>query len=284
MKKVLFIFLAFSASASAEILIRAPGASPKLYEEYLSRHLEHQSVIASLRSAQKASTEGEPELLTLSDRALGGAQELQSFMLQLRSSKIFSQLAWQFIADFLEAHRAEFKDFKKLEPLLCEALFYSGKELPSSCRWTTLSLDDLKAQWPEAEGLFIENKYFDLKGAVQIPLSTANQWRLVSNTAQTISFWGSFSEMQRRAQPLEYYVQGQCGEFAVQGDLPVFISASIYFSENCIMRWQDQPEIKTDSWYQRNRSWLIPVGAALVGGAAYSLKDKNIVFTKPSFK
>lgn len=286
MKNLILFFLTvgslvLGSPAHAIILLRAPGSSPLLYKEYLNAHPEFQSALEMQQLEYRHNNFGEKELFKLSedkDLKMNSLKELTS---RLRSTNPLSKASWEYLSDFMLSRQEELKKSKvskDYDTLLCEALFYAEKEVPKNCAWMSVSLDELRAQWPEAEAVFIENKYFDLKGQALIPASAGLSWRLVSNTKKEFSFFGSLPELQKQSGVIDNWVDGQCGQFSVNTNSPLILSnAAVFFNTDCVSRIED-PTQSSSSWISRNKSWLIPTGLAVIGAAAYQLKDKNIVF------
>ncbi|MNJ99853.1 hypothetical protein D3C87_176340 [compost metagenome] len=284
---IFFFFIGFlSLKSEAQILVRASGASPQLYQEYLQAHPQQKSYAQHLLTQHMNSTYGERDLFQISEQQNLSMNELKERVLELRSRGPLSKLAWSFLADYLSAHKPllESQNKRSFTDLFCEARFYSEQDGEASCQWMSLSLEDLRRQWPEAHLVVIETKVVELQGQLLLPRSEKLHWLLISDTRKEIHFWGSFEELKRQHLHSDYLVEGSCGQFSTSTDsISLLSSGFVFFSADCVAKFSPETQ-ERKPWLERNKSWVLPLSIIAVGAAAASqLQGKKLVFKDSVF-
>ncbi|MNT04533.1 hypothetical protein D3C72_1391130 [compost metagenome] len=166
---------------------------------------------------------------------------------------------------------------------MCQAQVFTGKNVFMKCNQETISLRSLKSIFPQLETLYVEGRSFSLEDQLALPKTSELHWVLLSNSYKEIHFWGSFEQLRRQQFRFEELVAGSCDSFAMkESNFDLTARGSVFFSSSCIKRASEP--VKEVSWIDKNKYWVIPVGAALVGAAAYQMRDRPMVIDVPSLK
>jgi hypothetical protein len=178
---------------------------------------------------------------------------------------------------------------KQLQNLYCRWALLDGKQDETgsiSCPAQMVDLMKIKNLFPFTSKIMIEDKEFDLRLQLQASALTEGvyNWRILSDSHKALSFHGRFSELLAMSGQPEKLVQGDCDSFTHSlDDLEVLSRGWVFFNENC-KKSLKAPETSTIAkWYEENKSWVVPVGIAVLSAAAYQLRDKKLVITKPHF-
>lgn len=143
-----------------------------------------------------------------------------------------------------------------------------------------LSPSFLKQIRPE-DLVVIDGKVF---GKEQIPEKLtpgSYQWRLISNSHEDFRFQASLSELSTQQIPRQPWVSGTCEDYKLNHkDFSVLAQAQIYFDQNCIVPGL-RPEKTLQTWAQEHKTLMWGLAFIAAGFAAYQLKDKTLVMTKP---
>ena len=279
------LFLSLTSYASG-ILIQAPGSSPIEYQKTLSKTTYLISYSQSRVENYQTNVGQENRLYSAVDEIPFSISRFLQSVRELRSEAPLTSMSWNFLADFLPrveistvlpAQRAAFQD------LICQAQLFTGKNVFSKCNHDTVSLKGLKALFPQLDTLYVEGRIYTLEDQMPLPKTAELHWVLLSNSYKEIHFYGSFEQLRRQEFKFEELVTGTCESFSMkENSFEIATRGSVFFNESCILK-TSQVGIEK-SWMERNKYWLIPVGAAVVGAAAYQMKDRPIVIDAPSFR
>lgn len=204
--------------------------------------------------------------------------ELENFS----SQSILTTADRSYLLDLIEAliNKAATKERERLRRISCQWAALSERNY-DFCKFKMTELKEFRNRVPFAEILVAEDMGLDLKENYHLNIDNqaVYNWRILSSTHQPISFRGSFQELQNQNLKSEALVQGSCDSFNHRiDDIEVISRGQVDFPEGC-RRALNKPETSgMAQWYEKNKSWAIPVGIALLGAVAYQMKDKKIIF------
>jgi len=283
---ILVTFFTPLLAQAAGILIQAPGTSPVEFQKVLSSQSHLISYTQSRVEAYQTNTGQEDRIYSFSDEIPFSISRFLQNIRELRAESPLSATSWSFLADFLPrveistvlpSQRAAFQD------LICQAQLFTGKSVFMKCNQETISLRSLKSVFPQLETLYVEGRSFSLEDQLALPKTSELHWVLLSNSYKEIHFWGSFEQLRRQQFRFEELVSGSCDAFSMkESNFDLTTRGSVFFSSSCLRRASEP--IKEVSWMDRNKYWVIPVGAALVGAAAYQMKDRPMIIEMPSLR
>ncbi len=277
----LFIFL-FSFQVHAQkIWINAPAHSLSAGDKTYSQYLFEKAVSAT----------NEKPLMIWGQRVLEASSLPASFFTELESFEkdpMFSHQQRQYVLDLLAKITETAPALRqKITSHICQ---WSDLERPfhfeKDCHSTSQSLQFLRARENDLEFVSLEDLAIDEKDAWSVHLDPRKiyNWRLFFRNASPIFFRGTLDDLKQTPLQKDLLVQGDCESFTHQiADLEVVSRGWIYFSRECQKSLAAPETSSIKKWYERNRSWVIPAGIILLGAAAYQLKDKKIIITKPAF-
>lgn len=210
--------------------------------------------------------------------------ELQNF----ETSNIIAKADRNFIIDLVEkvSSKADTTQKIKLQTLACKWLALSSEVDTNNwhCLKKNYPLQFLKEKFPDAEYLVAEDMGIQLKDQYSISINEQNiyNWKILSSVNQDISYRGTIDGLLNQKFAQKKIVQGNCASFTHQvDDLEVISRGTVIFSTDCRKNLNQPETSNVRQWYERNRSWVIPVGIAVLAAAAYQLKNKKIIIDKP---
>jgi|GEM_PF-1697278 hypothetical protein len=272
------------ATLASGILIQAPGSSPTEYQKLLSSQTHRISYSQSRVENYQTNVGQENRIYAIADEIPFSISRFLQGVRELRSDAPLTSMSWNFLADFLPrveistvlpAQRPAFQD------LLCQAQLFTGKNVFSKCNHDTVSLRGLKSLFPQLDTLYVEGRIYTLEDQLPLPKTAELHWVLLSNSYKEIHFYGNFEQLRRQEFKFEELVTGNCDSFAMkENSFEIATRGSVFFNESCVLKTSQVGKEKT--WLERNQTWVVIVGAALVGAAAYQMKDKPIVIDTPS--
>jgi hypothetical protein len=273
-------------SSAAVTLLQAPGSSPGDYQKTLVSQNYYVSYIQNRVDLYQSNHTQEDKIYSFADEVPFSTSRFLQNIKELRAEAPLSVTSWNFLADFLPrieistvlpAQRAAFTD------LLCQAQLFTGKDVFNKCSHETVSLKELRSVFPQVEALYAEGRTFSLEDQLPLPKTSQLHWVLLSNSYKEIHFWGSFEDLRRNHFQFEELISGSCEGFQVKdASFELLATSAVFFSNSCVKKAFEPPP--QESWVSRNKHWLIPVSAVLVGASAYSMKDNPIIIEAPSFK
>jgi hypothetical protein len=222
----------------------------------------------------------------LEENTLGGnfINELEDFEV----STIMNYEDRSFLIDLLEKliEKADKHQKQKIQVILCKwTSLNSNNEITSKkCDQKSYSLQSFKDRNPEAEFLVAEDMGIQLNTqySLRVYEQAVYNWKILSSTQKVISFRGTFADLNNQTFAKEKLITGDCESFTHSiDDLEIISRGSAYFLPDC-RKSLNQPETsQARQWYEKNKSWVIPVGLVVLGAMAYKLKDKKIIIHKP---
>lgn len=280
-------FVLTSQSALAAIVIRAPGASPMEYSQFLSSHPELKTYARFLVEKNQNNQRQEEELFSLGEHIQKQPDDTLNKLKRLQADLPLSATSIQYVFDLskkgLESTKSASakKEFKKL---YCKSGTLMTPPV-QDCEIMTVDFKAIQRQWPQTDIVMIESVAFNLGDAVFLEISSENQyhWTLLSDAQKPVHFYGTYQHLMRQQFSLEDLTQGTCSGYSANFDDFVLNSEGmIFFNKNCAkMASAPQGPQNVSEWIEKNKTWVYPLGALLIGGAAYALKNKTLVIEKP---
>jgi len=186
----------------------------------------------------------------------------------------------QYTLDFidkLQNRNLSAKSQIELANLKCKLSPLSDLNPISACSASTIHTSDMHRQWPWAKTLLVESFPLVLDSSETKSISThaSYHWTLLSNSHKPFHFYGTYSQFIQQAAPVENLVDGTCDGFSANiDDFSALSRAVIFFSNECQRRPQE-PATKSSlgSWISEHKILVYSIGAIVVGGAIYALKD-----------
>lgn len=296
MKKIIFIiFLKMSFAQAQEIWLRSPESNNRDFQALLVQ--KPMATSYSVYMANKMFPEGPNEAMlnwgqNVMDRH--DQSNLFSEIESLEANQVMHQEKRNFMIDLLEKTSSKLSknQQKNIEALICKwtLLSENNKDFAPTnrtCARQSLATQELKKYFPFSDLVMIEDVVFDLSNQAFLPVKRQDKfnWQLLSNSHTKISFYGSFEELIQRSPAALPLIQGTCVSFSHNiSDLDLISRGSIYFDPSCSGSLQKPETNNARQWYEKNKSWVVPVGLAVLGAMAYQLKDKKIILEKPSFR
>lgn len=278
----LFAIFLFSYS-EAQILIQAPAASESEYNLFLAENPSVKSYSKFLLEKLSMSVEQEQQLFALADLPPSEIENGLETIQRLNRQAALSELSTQFLLDLTGKWKSQsLPDLTKrrLQELVCKLQLQSGQPA-TDCPVKNVSLVNLKKMYPWMHTLAIESQA-SLYGKELPIIETAEyHFTVISNSHEAVSFYGTFAELLQHSANPKSLIDGDCHGFQTNiEDLGISLQSRIFFSASCLKAVHN-PEENQKNWMQRNKKWLIPAAAVLLGGGLYAMKDKKLVFEKP---
>ncbi len=296
MKKINFplaIFLiqfAVHFQALATPVVLAPGVSPQEFQASLHSNSSLVSILEIFKRRALEPSPQEEKLYTLADQLSLPTPAIIAQIKNVHENSRLSATGVLFIRDLLE--KISSRSFSKLEKNEIESLYCMGESLvadkASRCSLTGLASSEIKRRFPWADGLIVEYKFFDLNDSQSLKLDKISNYhfQIISLTHKAQDFYGSYEQMLQQNFTPETWVAGTCDEFSSSvDDFTLNQEALAYFSKDCLKAVRNPTQTgSTERWVRKNRHWLYAAGAVVLGGLAYSMKDKTVVVNTSLFK
>jgi len=280
------LILASQMSAAA-VLVRAPGASPIEYSQFTNAHPELKTYSRYLAEKTQTNQRQEEELFALGEHIQKQPDETLNKLKRVQADLPLSTTSIQYVFDLAKKglentkSSAVKKDFKKL---YCKVGTLMTPPV-QDCEIMTVDFKAIQRQWPQTDIVMVESVPFNLNDAVFLEISSENQyhWTLLSDAQKPVHFYGTYQHFLRQQLSAEDLTQGSCTGYSANFDDFVLNSEGmIFFNKNCAkMANAPQGPQNVSEWIEKNKTWVYPLGALLIGGAAYALKDKTLVIEKP---
>lgn len=295
MKKLILLLSVFwPLLAQSQILVQGPGTSPKEFEDFLRLNPRAQSIQRFTIEQIQNQPVQEQRLFTLADLTPPeidtGLQTLEGINRQTP----LSTLSLQFLKDLLGRWQTVTPQNKvtkiAVTQLSCKMNFLLGENTTSSeCPLEQIHLKELHLRNSWADTLLVENIAYSMEDGGRILLITSARYHftLLSNTHKPVSFYGTYAELLTQHLKSETLVSGTCEGFQADIDnMSVLNQGSVFWNSQCVRRLQEgqDDDMSGRSWVQRNKTWLYPTAALLIGGGIYAMKDKKLVIDTSSFK
>lgn len=285
MKIFLLAILLLSSQARAEkIWIQAPSGKIPVgdtsYSIYMAKKL--------------TATPDHDDLVMWGEAQLQAKAPNPSFWNQLGDllSRTTSENDRSFLRDFaIKLMERSMESKEQLNKLYCQYAILDGAaqigdERLSDCDSVSVSSDRLLDRYPAIKRLMIENKEVPLTEQKNFSISKTGvyNWALLSDSHHPVFFRGSWADLLQNDFHFISLIHGNCDSFTHSiEDLELLSRAEVYFSDDCHRNLQQPETSGVRRWYEKNKSWVLPVGALALGALAYGLRNKKLVITKPSF-
>lgn len=288
MKKIFIAVLFLSSLCEARILIRAPQASTENFMTFLSGH-GGTSLSDYQASRIRSNPRQEEKLFALADLPAGEVSTALVSINSLRSEGPLSELSLRFLKDLTarwlsllgpSPARAE------VHHLFC-AVSLLLKSQPQDCQSHTENLSELHRKAPWAEQLMVEGLAHSISAEGHFFLQPEGRYHftLLSNSHDKFQFYGTYQELLQQEFTSRPLTDGVCEGFATNtDDLTLQMQASVYFSDGCVKVLHETAPPQTPGWFERNKLWIYPAAALVMGAGVFALKDKKVVIDSPALR
>lgn len=287
--KMLFVsILLLSGLCEARILIKSPQASTESFSTFLRSH-EETSLSDYHAGRLRSNPQQEEKLFALAD--LPDSEVLQGLasIARIRSEGPLSELSLRFLMDLSarwisqmgaspareEAHR-----------LFCETSLLL-KSQPQNCQYRIQPLSELHRKAPWADQLLVEGVSHALsaEGHIATGIDGRYHFTLLSNSHHKVHFYGTYQEMLQQDLSSKPLIEGTCEGFTTNtDDLALQMQARVYFSEGCVRALHEVASPQAPGWFERNKKWIFPAAAVVIGAGVYTLRDKRIVIDSTALR
>lgn len=289
----LLIFVSVLAKAQEAVFIQAPGASPNDFSEVAKNTKGLQTILDLQSSRIQKNPLQEEKIFALGEQLNRPVSELIQEIEDLHRMAPLTLVSLSFLKDLSEkilTRSVTSVEGSFLKNLFCQSGLLVDSSAEVSCKTTKVDLLTIRRQWPQAQALMIESRiiYLDNQNdssnpSPEILPSVPYHWTLLSNSAQSISFYGTYEQLLQQRLVMENLIEGTCGEFSSRvDDFQVASKALVFFSKDCTKRLY-RPIQKTSfaEWIDNNKKWVYPVGGLLIGGALWAAQGKTLIIDKP---
>ncbi|MDG0815456.1 hypothetical protein [Bdellovibrio svalbardensis] len=286
---ILILFISAISEAQEFILIQAPGASPIDFIETAKNTKGVRTIVDLQIEKIQTNASQEEKLFTLGEQLGRPASELIQEIEILHRSAPLTQVSLSFLADLSEKvlttslKKPEASFFKDLS---CQSQFLTEEVTNAPCKTLKVDLPTIRRQWPQAQALLIESQLLYLNEqnlSPEVLPERSYHWTLLANSAQSISFYGTYDQFLQQRLVMENFIEGTCEGFSTRiDDFQLNSKALIFFSKDCTKRVH-RPIQKTQfaNWMENNQKWVYPLSGLLVGGAIFAAQGKTLVIDKP---
>lgn len=289
--KQLFIFLlAMSAccSQAQRILIKAPGASPTRYQEYLRSRPEIQSWIQHVQRSLEKNRPQEEKLFQVADSLPLDVSNTLQKLKSLQGDSPWTLASLRYLRDLShQLLEQKISPIQKEELLYfyckADALLQEGPDL-HKCPSQLIELKQLQRKYPVIERVLIESQSFLPESTVGLAPRTTYNWTLLTSVHKPVHFYGTFEQLLNQHLIFENMIDGSCEGFSVQDpDFEASTRGTVFFSDDCVKSLRAQTN--SQPWLQENKTWAYTAGAIIVGALVYSAsKGKRVDLKKISFQ
>ncbi len=287
----LILLLLFSMKAHAQeiILIQGPGSSTADFTEVAQATKGLQTILDIQVLRIQNNSRQEERLFSIGEQLHRPTSDLVQEIEKLHQEAAWTDVSLNFLNDLSEKilstplKTAEATFFRDLS---CQSQLLTEDVTNAACKTTAIDFTSIRRQWPMAQALLIESKLISLEdtnAAAMIIPTGIYHWTLLSNSAQSISFYGTYEHFLQQRLVMENWVDGTCEGFSAKvDDFQIVSNALVFFSKDCTKRLH-RPVQKTSfaEWIDQNKKWVYPLGGLLIGGAIFTAAGKTLVIDKP---
>lgn len=295
MKKfILLLTMLWPLFGQAQVLVQGPGTSPKDFENFLSLNPRAQSFQRFTIEEMQSQPAQEQKLFALADLPPSEIPNGLETVERINLETALSGLSLQFLKDLLGRWQNVTPQSKAtksaVSQLICKVNFLLGENATSSeCPLEQINLQELRLRNSWADTLVVESIAYSLEENSRLLLisSVRYHFTLLSNSHKPVRFYGTYTELLTQHLKAENLVAGGCESFQADIDnMNILNQGSVFWSSQCVRRLQEGQDnnMSERSWIQRNKIWLYPTAALLIGGGIYAMKDKKLVIDTSSFK
>lgn len=276
-------------SSEASVFL-APEADSTEYQNYLLRTHQQSFTKWSAEKISQRGVEAHVQVLEFSQRALkDGAtkpllQDWERLRLQLELNSTDREVL-TLLAEKLNQTQ-ELCRYILLDPDLLGIL--DNPEEAKECVHKGVPLPrSLKHQFEEPTGrtaqdlLVVDGVVLEAEQLPERLISGPYRWRVISNEFKEQSFQGTAYDFSKKPLLREPWVNGNCQKHTLDHpDFSVSLQSKIYFNNQCVVPGLP-PEKNFRDWTREHKALLWGLGFIAAGLAAFQLKDKTLVITKP---
>ena len=293
--KIILVILCWNLSSVAlasGVWIQGPQTSNQDFKTFVGQQPDARTYVQYLLS-KLPEQDVSPSTLDWAQNILEQKSLPDSFFNELQEIEekgMVDKSKRSFLISFLGKLKEEDPvDQSKIQKVLCKWTVFPGdsNNFENSCSSSVQDISVFAGKWPQASMLMIEDQEIVLKDTLKISVqdNEVYNWRILSNSAKAISFRGTLRDLRDQDFHFETIVRGNCDSFTHNlDDLELVSTASVYFGDACSKSFKEPETSRSLHWLEENRSWVIPVGVAVLGALAYQFKDKKLVIEKPSFR
>lgn len=287
---IMILTLLLATTVKAQVLIQAPSASPAEFKKFLQENPTARSYSDVQIEKLQQAPDQEQQLFHLADLSPNEIPLGLETLNRLNQQSALSTLSLQFLLD-LTSKWYNSKNAPHIQgpvkTMHCKFSLLQDESNPTSCAVETVSLENLRKLNPWMTAIAVESQVVPLEENARLKVVTDAPYHftLISDSHKAIDFYGTFAQLLQQTSQAQALVEGGCGGFQSQiDDISLSLQARVFFTPSCVQATNQADEETEKSWVQRNKKWLIPTAAILVGGGIYAMKDKKIIIDKPSFK
>jgi hypothetical protein len=270
------------------VLIKSPEANQAEYEDYLKKNNNVLGYIDYQIKKIQENESQEQKIFELSELAEMNPAVLIESINSLTSKEVLTQTSLNFLNDLsskMLTRNLSKSEVTYFNNLICKYSVLSRELSPESCKKSKVDMGTLRRQWPQAQILLIEsNKYLTEDSGAEINPQSNYHWTLISNSNKAIVFYGTYEQFISQRFNFESLAVGTCASHSSNiPDLELSSRSLVFYNKNCLASSFIEPieKFNTANWFSKNKSWLYPVGAILIGGAALQLQNKVLVINNP---
>ncbi|KYG66123.1 hypothetical protein AZI86_03405 [Bdellovibrio bacteriovorus] len=291
MKTWIYVTILFlsSLSSAETVLVRAPSSSPFAYELFLKQKPQFISYVEYQHRKLQTQGKQEEKIFALADSFQSSPELTLMHLKGLQAEAPWTLMSLRFTRDLIEKSlpTANGNLRRELQSLYCKtAVLINEGPLATNCPTQYISLDILRKKFPKADKVLIETLGFSLADPANpvIAAQMRYHWTFLSNSGKAVTFYGTYEQLFQQSFTFADSVNGTCEGFTTDfDDLTVQSSSQVYFSDTCL-KGSALPEGSKTSWIKEDRTWWVAAGLVVLGGLAYSLKDKKVSITAPGLK
>lgn len=289
MKSFVFLLVGLFAvpTFSQTVLLRAPGASPVAFQQFLETHPNAVSFIDHTLSRAQKNTSQEARLFQLGDSAQQDISTTLSELKKIQMEAPLTLISLRYLRDLSEKaleQKVSISTRQELTHIYCKSvsLLNEGPIL-FNCAAQYTSLQKLFKKYPQVARVQIETLALTAADSVSLAPNTPYQWTLLSNAQKPVSFFGTFEQLMNQQFSFENFVEGDCGSHSIRDlDFDLTTRGLVYFNNECQARAQAGTE--QEKWYENRKTWIYTAGALVVGGLVYAMKDKKLMIDASALK
>jgi hypothetical protein len=276
------------ARMEAEALVfKTVGASQEAFNNFVLKSNQQTYTQWNYEKNQHDDREPQVQIIEFSQRVLGGSSKISKQDLEDWNSvrKVFNLQRADREVLLLLADRMqiplEYCRYLLLEPEL--ALSGDSKQTHTECLRSfslPMAASVVRKVGPR-DLLIIDGKAFK---PMELPRALAQgeyHWRIISDQYEDQVYYGTANEFGMQPLAAKDRVQGTCSEYKVNlEDFSVLTQATVFFDDNCVVPALPAPRT-FQVWAKDHQRLLWGLGILAAGFAAYQLRDKNLIITKP---
>lgn len=277
----------FIGNGAEAFVFKTAGASQEAFNNFVLKNNQQTYTQWFYEKSQHDVQEPQPQIIEFSQRILRGPSKITKQDLEDWSSlrKVLNLQRADREVLLLLAERMqislEYCRYLLLEPeltLAAESMLSRTECLQSHSLPVTASVI---RKVGTRDLLLIDGKAFK---PTDIPRALAPgdyQWSIVSDQYEDQVFYGTANDFGKQSFATKVRVQGTCSDYRLNlDDFALLTQATVFFDETCVVPALPAPRT-FKVWAQDHEKLLWGLGVLAAGFAAYQLRDKDLIITKP---